>query len=56
MVLNVCWLPPQTAVVGPVIAAGVEVAFERASVLAVEAPRQLLAVTLKLPLVKPVAN
>ena len=41
---------------GHVIAAGVEVAFERASVLAVEAPRQLLAVTLKLPLVKPDAN
>ena len=49
-------LPAQTAVADPVMVVGIAVALVRAIVLAVDAPRQLDAVTDKLPVVNPAAN
>ena len=55
-VLYVLWLPAQTAVVVPIMLAGVAVTLVSASVLAVEFPTQFTARTLSVPVVNPEAN
>ncbi len=55
-VLYVLWLPAQTAVVVPIMLAGVAVTLVSASVLAVEFPTQFTARTLRVPVVNPEAN